>query len=302
MDIKLCNINKNYGSRKILKGLNVNVPSGEIYGFIGANGSGKTTTMKIMTGLTPANHGVVKFDGLTLKELAKSEKSFGAFISTPTYYKNLTAVENLTIVQDILGKPKSEVYRVLELVGLSEAADKEVRSFSFGMKQRLGLAFAFLNNPDILILDEPTNGLDPKGIVEIRELLRRLSQEEGKTIFISSHNISEIEAIADRVGIIHQGSLVFEGTLDELYRSNHSTYILEVNDEEKTRQLLTEKRIDFMNHQTRFEINLSKSNIPSLLTELIEREISVYEMTPNKNLERIFLNLTAGGTENAISY
>lgn len=302
MDIKLCKINKNYGSRKILKGLNVNVPSGEIYGFIGANGSGKTTTMKIMTGLTPANHGVVKFDGLTLKELAKSEKSFGAFISTPTYYKNLTAVENLTIVQDILGKPKSEVYRVLELVGLSEAADKEVRSFSFGMKQRLGLAFAFLNNPDILILDEPTNGLDPKGIVEIRELLRRLSQEEGKTIFISSHNISEIEAIADRVGIIHQGSLVFEGTLDELYRSNHSTYILEVNDEEKARQLLTEKRIDFMNHQTRFEINLSKSNIPSLLTELIEREISVYEMTPNKNLERIFLNLTAGGTENAISY
>lgn len=302
MDIKLCKINKNYGSRKILKGLNVNVPSGEIYGFIGANGSGKTTTMKIMTGLTPANHGLVKFDGLTLKELAKSEKSFGAFISTPTYYKNLTAVENLTIVQDILGKPKSEVYRVLELVGLSEAADKEVRSFSFGMKQRLGLAFAFLNNPDILILDEPTNGLDPKGIVEIRELLRRLSQEEGKTIFISSHNISEIEAIADRVGIIHQGSLVFEGTLDELYRSNHSTYILEVNDEEKTRQLLTEKRIDFMNHQTRFEINLSKSNIPSLLTELIEREISVYEMTPNKNLERIFLNLTAGGTEDAISY
>lgn len=302
MDIKLCKINKNYGSRKILKGLNLNVPSGEIYGFIGANGSGKTTTMKIMTGLTPANHGVVKFDGLTLKELAKSEKSFGAFISTPTYYKNLTAVENLTIVQDILGKPKSEVYRVLELVGLSEAADKEVRSFSFGMKQRLGLAFAFLNNPDILILDEPTNGLDPKGIVEIRELLRRLSQEEGKTIFISSHNISEIEAIADRVGIIHQGSLVFEGTLDELYRSNHSTYILEVNDEEKARQLLTEKRIDFMNHQTRFEINLSKSNIPSLLKELIEREISVYEMTPNKNLERIFLNLTAGGTENAISY
>lgn len=302
MDIKLCKIYKNYGSRKILKGLNVYVPSGEIYGFIGANGSGKTTTMKIMTGLTPANHGVVKFDGLTLKELAKSEKSFGAFISTPTYYKNLTAVENLTIVQDILGKPKSEVYRVLELVGLSEAADKEVRSFSFGMKQRLGLAFAFLNNPDILILDEPTNGLDPKGIVEIRELLRRLSQEEGKTIFISSHNISEIEAIADRVGIIHQGSLVFEGTLDELYRSNHSTYILEVNDEEKARQLLTEKRIDFMNHQTRFEINLSKSNIPSLLKELIEREISVYEMTPNKNLERIFLNLTAGGTENAISY
>lgn len=302
MDIKLCKINKNYGSRKILKGLNVNVPSGEIYGFIGANGSGKTTTMKIMTGLTPANHGVVKFDGLTLKELAKSEKSFGAFISTPTYYKNLTAVENLTIVQDILGKPKSEVYRVLELVGLSEAADKEVRSFSFGMKQRLGLAFAFLNNPDILILDEPTNGLDPKGIVEIRELLRRLSQEEGKTIFISSHNISEIEAIADRVGIIHQGSLVFERTLDELYRSNNSTYILEVNDEEKARQLLTEKRIDFMNHQTRFEINLSKSNIPSLLKELIEREISVYEMTPNKNLERIFLNLTAGGTENAISY
>lgn len=216
MDIQLQHIYKQYGKRQILEDLSITVPSGEIYGFIGANGAGKTTTMKILTGLTPMTKGTVKFGGQDLDDIRHRESLFGAFISTPSYYKNLTAYENLAIVQDILKQPRREVDRVLELVGLTEAKDKEVSSFSFGMKQRLGLAFAFLNNPDILILDEPTNGLDPKGIVEIRELLHRLSTEEGKTIFISSHNISEIEAIADRIGMIHQGHLIFEGTLDEL--------------------------------------------------------------------------------------
>lgn len=295
MNIKLHEVKKIYGKNTVLKGIDINVPSGEIYGFIGANGAGKTTTMKIMTGLTPATSGKVIFDDQVYQKATKSENCFGAFISTPTYYKNLTAAENLSVVQDILGKPRSEVYRVLDLVGLSHVANKEVGSFSFGMKQRLGLAFAFLNNPDILILDEPTNGLDPKGIVEIRELLHKLSKEDGKTIFISSHNISEIEAIADRVGIIHQGSIVFEGTLDELYRSNHSTYILEVSHEEETKQLLLEEGINFTYRKTRFEIHLSKNDVPGLLNNLSNHGISIYEITPNKNLERIFLNLTAGG-------
>lgn len=295
MDIQLQHIYKQYGKRHILEDLSITVPSGEIYGFIGANGAGKTTTMKILTGLTPMTKGTVRFGGQDLADIRHRESLFGAFISTPSYYKNLTAYENLAIVQDILKQPRREVDRVLELVGLTEAKDKEVSAFSFGMKQRLGLAFAFLNNPDILILDEPTNGLDPKGIVEIRELLHRLSTDEGKTIFISSHNISEIEAIADRIGMIHQGRLIFEGTLDELYKSHRSTYILEVAEANPTAHLLAQKGISFTHHQNRFELQISKSEIPALIQKLEQENIRIFEISPNKNLERIFLNLTSGG-------
>lgn len=294
MDIQLKNIEKYYGNHKVLDDLNIYVPSGQVYGFIGANGAGKTTTMKILTGLTARNHGSVRFGGKTLSEILHRETLFGAFISTPSYYKNMTAAENLQIIQDILKKPRSEVDRVLDLVGLSNAAHKEVSSFSFGMKQRLGLAFAFLNQPDILILDEPTNGLDPRGIVEIRDLLRSLSQNEGKTIFISSHNISEIEAIADRIGIIHQGHLLFEGTLDNLYRNHRSTYILEVGDDSKTAVLLEERQITFRKEASRFEIEVQKDEIPALIAALEACRIPVFEISPNKNLEQIFLNLTTG--------
>ena len=211
MNIKFNNVNKTYGRKQVLQDINITIPEGKIYGFIGANGAGKTTAMKILTGLTPASSGTVTFDGKELNQLENKAKAFGAFISTPTYYKNLTAYENLAIIQDVLEEPKDEIDRVLEIVGLADAKSKTIAEYSFGMKQRLGLAFSFLNDPDILILDEPTNGLDPKGIVEIRELLYSLSKEQGKTIFISSHNISELESIADMIGIIQNGKLIFEG-------------------------------------------------------------------------------------------
>ncbi|MFU2164320.1 ATP-binding cassette domain-containing protein [Streptococcus pluranimalium] len=294
MDIHLNHISKKYGDRIILNDVTIKIPSGKIYGFIGANGAGKTTTMKILTGLLPATKGSVCFDGVSFKDLKEQESIFGAFISTPSYYKNLTAYENLAIIQDVLKKPKKEIDRVLNLVGLSEARNKVVSSFSFGMKQRLGLAFAFLNNPDILVLDEPTNGLDPKGIVEIRELLYRLAKEEGKTIFISSHHISEIETIADMVGIIHDGELIFEGTLSELYNKRDSSYHLEVLNPDVLESILQGRNISFVRKESHFEIKASKQDIPVLIKEIVQEGANLLEASPNKNLETIFLDLTKG--------
>lgn len=294
MDIHLNHISKKYGNRIILNDVTIRIPSGKIYGFIGANGAGKTTTMKILTGLLPATKGNIYFDGVSLNDLKNQEPIIGAFISTPSYYKNLTAYENLAIIQEVLKKPQEEIDRVLNLVGLSEVRNKVVSSFSFGMKQRLGLAFAFLNNPDVLVLDEPTNGLDPKGIVEIRELLYRLAKEEGKTIFISSHHISEIETIADMVGIIHDGELIFEGTLSELYNKRDSTYLFEVANPDVFEHILRVRDISFIRKESHFEINSYKKDIPNLIKLIVQEGIDILEVSPNKNLERIFLDLTKG--------
>lgn len=295
MDIVLENVCKQYGKKTIVDNVNLTVPSGKIYGFIGLNGAGKTTTMKMMTGLTPLSSGEITYSGKRIKDIKKNHRSFGAFISTPSYYKNLTAYENLAMIQKVLKQPLSEVDRVLELVGLNNSKQKKIREFSFGMKQRLGLAFAFLNNPDVLILDEPTNGLDPQGIVEIRDLLYYLSKVEGKTIFISSHNIVELEHISDVIGIIHKGKIVFQGSLEMLYNESGLSYLVEVDDEKKMKQFLKEQNISFELDRNIFEIIISKKNIPSMINELQKKDISLYEIVANRNLESIFLKITKEG-------
>ena len=251
--------------------------------------------MKMMTGLTPISSGKIKYSGRNIKDIKKNYSSFGAFISTPSYYKNLTAYENLSMIQKVLKQPLSEVDRVLDLVGLKNSKQKKIREFSFGMKQRLGLAFAFLNNPDVLILDEPTNGLDPQGIVEIRDLLYYLSKVEGKTIFISSHNIAELEHISDIIGIIHKGKIIFQGSLETLYNESGLSYHIEVDNNEKMKQFLKEENISFEVDRNIFEVIISKKNIPNMINELHRRNISIYEIVANRNLESIFLKLTKEG-------
>lgn len=299
MDIVLENVCKQYGKKKIIDHLNLHIPSGKIYGFIGLNGAGKTTTMKMLTGLTPVSSGTIKFSGKTLQEIRKDYRAFGAFISSPSYYKNLTAYENLAMIQKVLEQPVSEVDRVLDIVGLSNSKQKRVSEFSFGMKQRLGLAFAFLNNPEVLILDEPTNGLDPEGIVEIRNLLYDLSKIEGKTIFISSHNIAELEQISDVIGIIQKGKMVFQGSLETLYNESGLSYCVEVDDEKKMKQFLEEAQLSFEVECNLFEVTISKKDIPDMLWELQRRKISVYEIAANRNLEKIFLKIARGVDANA---
>lgn len=213
-------LTKRYKSFVAVKDVSLHIRKGSIYGFLGPNGAGKSTTMKMLLGLTAPTKGSFAIDGkqFPVDRLAIL-KEVGSFIETPSFYANLTGRENLDIIRRILGLPESVVEDALELVSLSEFGDRLAKKYSLGMKQRLGLAGALLGRPPILILDEPTNGLDPSGIHEIRNLIKSLPKLYDCTILISSHMLSEIELIAHDIGILNHGSLLFEGSLDDLRKN-----------------------------------------------------------------------------------
>lgn len=215
--IETQNLTKLYGGYPVVKDENLHIRKGSVYGFLGPNGAGKSTTMKMLLGLIKPTSGSFTVDGLTFpKDREKILKRVGSFIESPAFYGNLTGFENLDIIRKILDLPKSSVDEALETVGLSQYKDRVSKKYSLGMKQRLGLAEALIGKPPILILDEPTNGLDPVGIHEIRTLVRSLPQKYDCTVLVSSHLLSEIELMADDVGIINKGRLIFEGSMDGL--------------------------------------------------------------------------------------
>ena len=213
-------LTKKYKNFIAVNNVSLHIRKGSIYGFLGPNGAGKSTTMKMLLGLTAPSKGYFTIDGKHFPESRLSIlKEIGSFIESPSFYANLTGRENLDIIRRILGLPKSSVEDALELVGLSEFGDRLAKKYSLGMKQRLGLAGALLGRPPILILDEPTNGLDPSGIHEIRNLIKSLPKLYDCTVMISSHMLSEIELMADDIGILNHGRLLFEGSLDDLRQS-----------------------------------------------------------------------------------
>lgn len=214
-------LTKKYKSFTSVNNVSLHIRKGSIYGFLGPNGAGKSTTMKMLLGLTAPTKGSFTIDGKHFPEdRIAILKEIGSFIESPSFYANLTGYENLDVIRRILGLPKNAVDDALELVGLSEFGSRLAKKYSLGMKQRLGLAGALLGRPPILILDEPTNGLDPSGIHEIRNLVKSLPELYDCTILISSHNLSEIELIADDIGILNHGNLLFEGSLNDL--RNHA--------------------------------------------------------------------------------
>lgn len=213
-------LTKKYKNFTSVNHVSLHIRKGNIYGFLGPNGAGKSTTMKMLLGLTAPTNGSFTIDGKRFPtDRIEILKEVGSFIESPSFYANLTGRENLDIIRRILGLPKSAVEDALDLVGLTEFGDRLAKKYSLGMKQRLGLAGALLGRPPILILDEPTNGLDPSGIHEIRNLVKSLPDLYDCTILISSHMLSEIELIADDIGILNHGRLLFEGSLDELRKS-----------------------------------------------------------------------------------
>ena len=213
-------LTKKYKNFTSVNHVSLHIRKGSIYGFLGPNGAGKSTTMKMLLGLTAPTNGSFTIDGKRFPtDRIEILKEVGSFIESPSFYANLTGRENLDIIRRILGLPKSAVGDALDLVGLTEFGDRLAKKYSLGMKQRLGLAGALLGRPPILILDEPTNGLDPSGIHEIRNLVKSLPDLYDCTILISSHMLSEIELIADDIGILNHGRLLFEGSLDELRKS-----------------------------------------------------------------------------------
>ncbi|QTM98467.1 ATP-binding cassette domain-containing protein [Sediminibacillus dalangtanensis] len=215
--IETNNLTKKYKNFTAVNKINLNVKRGRIYGFLGPNGAGKSTTMKMLLGITKPNSGGFHINGMSFpKDREQILKSIGSIIESPSFYGNLTGRENLEIIRRILHLPKESINHSLELVGLEEFGDRLAKKYSLGMKQRLGIASAIIGNPSILILDEPTNGLDPIGTHEIRNLIVSLPQKMDCTIFISSHMLSEIQLMAEDVGILNKGKLLFEGSMDEL--------------------------------------------------------------------------------------
>ena len=210
-------LTKSYADFTAVSDINLHIPKGAVYGFLGPNGAGKSTTMKMFLGLTKPTGGSFTINGKKYPENRMDIlKEVGSFIEAPAFYGNLSGEENLEIIRKILGLPKSSVAEALEIVGLTQFKKRLAKKYSLGMKQRLGLASALIGKPPILILDEPTNGLDPVGIHEIRTLIRSLPEKFNCTVLVSSHLLSEIELMADTIGILNHGHLLFEGTLEQL--------------------------------------------------------------------------------------
>lgn len=228
--IKTENLSKRYGDTLIVKGINLSVMEGTIYGFCGPNGAGKSTTLKMLLGLVRPTEGEISLFGkkMTAKNRMEILRQSGSLIESPSYYGHLTGRENLEILQGLLKVPEENVEKVLKIVRLNGQGKKKVSAYSLGMKQRLGLAAALLNFPKLLILDEPTNGLDPAGIQEMRELIRSLPEKYGMTVIISSHLLSEIDQIVDDIGIIVNGKLKYQGSLGRLHEQDTTKTLEEI--------------------------------------------------------------------------
>ena len=297
--IKLRNIIKKYNDSIVIDNLNLDVPEGSIFAFLGVNGAGKSTTIRILLDLTKVDNGDIEILGESLKEnREKILSNIGSLVEGPSFYPNLSAYDNLKIFSNIKGTNLEEIPEILKKVNLYEAKDKATKNYSLGMKQRLGIAIALLGNPKLLILDEPTNGLDPKGIHEIRELIINLAKE-GKTIFISSHILGEIELIATDYAIIHKGKLIFNGDVNKLRNLSETKLIIKTNDNNKALDVLKDNDIQVSKVKDFIIVKDNKINnnyIAYTNKILVNNNIDVYHLNlVKKSLEEIFLEMTGEG-------
>lgn len=296
--IEVNNLCKTLGDVSAVSDLSFIVNSGEVYGFLGQNGAGKSTTIRLLLTLIKPDSGNIKIFGLDLKHhRIEILRKVGAIIEKPDLYKYLSAFENLRIFGTISGVKHSakELMRRLEYVGLGERANSKVKTFSQGMKQRLGIAVSLINDPELIILDEPTNGLDPQGIADMRNLIISLSRDSKKTVFISSHLLSEMELIADSLLIIDKGKKVVEGKMEELISPERSRIELVTSDNAKTAIFINNSGwkqyiIEISGDKLVFEMR--KENIPDLTRELVNNDVSVLSIRPVHSLENYFLSKT----------
>ena len=290
-------LTKRFDAFTALQQLDLCVPQGGIYGFLGPNGAGKSTTIRLLLGLVQPTAGEISLFGLSLKtHRLEILKRVGALVEAPSYYGHLSAAENLRLTCQILKLPVSEVQRVLELVHLSDVGDKKVNRFSLGMKQRLGIAHALLGSPALLILDEPTNGLDPSGIHEIRTLLQRLPAHTGATVLVSSHLLSEIELIATHVGIIQHGRLLFQGPLAELKAQQSAEIQLDVRPQVEALRFLFGQGYTCQTHNGFVRLVSGPGSEAAVNRLLVEQGFEVHHLSRQQGaLEDIFLTLTQSG-------
>jgi len=301
--IEVRGLTKKFGTLTAVNNLDLNVYSGDVFGFLGPNGAGKSTTIRMLLSLIKPTSGEMKIFGKSItKDRKEIFSKIGAIVEKPDFYLYLSAYKNLEILGKLSGADtsKKKIMEMLALVGLEKRYKSKVKTYSHGMKQRLGLAQALLHDPELIILDEPTTGLDPQGMKEIRDLIIYLSREKGKTIFLSSHILHEVELIATRMIIISKGTTQVEGTVEELLKGEKVVVTFEVDKIEEAMRTVNESRWkeDFKS-TSKSEINfeLTKNEIALLNKYLIEKGILVSAVVPVRSLEDYFLRITEGGTK-----
>lgn len=295
--IKVEHLAKNFGSFQAVKDVSFTVNKGDVFGFLGPNGAGKSTTIRCMLSLIKADKGQIQLFGKDLnKHRNEILSKVGSIIEKPDFYRYLSAEKNLAIFARISGRDvsKREIAEMLDFVGLNGRNRDKVGGFSHGMKQRLGIAQTLLHQPDLIVLDEPTTGLDPQGIVEIRNLILRLKSEQNKTVILSSHQLSEIELISNRMVIINKGQSIIEGDVKELLNAQEMVVQLDVNDMEKAIQVLNNsfagasyKKIN----DRMIEVNIEKQQVPSLNRILVQEGVEVHALEPKRKLEDFFMKI-----------
>ncbi|MFK8060320.1 MAG: ABC transporter ATP-binding protein [Polaribacter sp.] len=298
--VKTENLNFSYTkTRKDIEGLELKVPKGSIYGFLGPNGSGKSTTIRLILGLLKKQSGKVALFGnnFDAKTRLKSLGKVGALIENPSLYEHLNAIDNLRISANYRNNiPSERIDEVLEIVKLTHAKKKKVKAYSLGMKQRLGLAISLLSNPELIILDEPTNGLDPKGIIEMRTLIKELNEKFGTTVFISSHLLSEIEKTCTHVGIIRDGKMLYQDTVKALKESKGKKLTIDIEvdkfiDAMTVLESLNKENSSLTKDFIQIEVD-DKQEITTIIDALRVKDIAVYQVSIKNNLEELFLSLT----------
>ncbi|MDF2722474.1 MAG: bacitracin transporter ATP-binding protein [Paenibacillus sp.] len=300
--VSLRNVTKRIGGKTIIDDLSFDVPKGEIFGFLGPNGAGKTTTIRMMVGLMSITSGEILINGINIKkQFEQAIRHVGAIVENPEMYKYLSGYRNLIHFARMVpeGVTKARIDEVVKLVKLDNRIHDKVRKYSLGMRQRLGVAQALLHHPSLLILDEPTNGLDPAGIRELRDYLRYLTRSEGITVIVSSHLLSEMELMCDRVAILQQGKLIDVKPIEDFVGSKEKvqTYFIEASPDERVLACL--RALDSVNAVTSvaggIEVLTEREHLPAILSLLLSQQVDVYEVRLQRlSLEERFLQMTGG--------
>jgi ABC-2 type transport system ATP-binding protein len=295
--IQVSGLYKQFGSGKrqvkAVQNLDLEVKAGQVYGFLGPNGAGKTTTIRMLLDLIRPTSGTVALFGELVQRNHAVLSRVGAMVEGATFYPYLTGRKNLEVLARSGGYyDPARIQALIEQVGMADRADRRTRGYSTGMKQRMGLAATLIGNPDLIILDEPTNGLDPAGIQEMRVFIRDLAAKQGKTVFLSSHMLNEIEQVCDRVAIINKGQLIREGVVTDLL-SEQSQLVVEASPLDKVQAVLSPHWTLHMNGGTQVTVEAQRNDIPTIIRKLVENEIEIYEVTPQRQtLEAYFLAVT----------
>ncbi len=293
--LKLVNVSKKIGKKTIIDDLSLEIEKGQVYGFLGPNGAGKTTTIKMITGLISIDKGSISIDGHdVVKDFEKAIKHVGAIVENPNLYEYMSGLDNLKLFARLHKVSKERIDEVVKQVGLEERIKDKVKKYSLGMKQRLALAVTLLHLPKIVILDEPTNGLDPKGVKELRETLKSLAHDKGITVFVSSHMLSEVELMCDKVAIIDKGKLIkIESLTKSIEEEEIPSYIVEVDNANRVQEILKDKYEITIEDNT--VIVKNERSTKNLLLDLISCEVEIFNFNKKQNsLEDEFLKVTGG--------